>query len=571
MKINPTTTTLSLILHSLETTILPAASTPEAQASLHVIKLGLLDLLKRQGPSIPILLSSIQNGEALENEINEVLDSTYIPHISALVGVPERLLSFEVLSEIYDALTTRLTEAGVRLAERGGEGVEPLLRKIAKWENEYTTALLGVTATPFGDDPTIVPSLYEQSRKPLTAAFLTKFLQEKRGTELQVTSLTPITGGFGKQTFRALISHDDGSEERLIIRKADPAPIMVHSTFNVAAEFALLSLLAPTGFPCPTAKELYSGTEIDGWFFSMSEVAGEIPRSFLDNGDKQTAGLDEDILLQMAEILARLHSIPLSTFAPLIEKNEGAKAINDNIGQRMRRNIASWKAYMESESSNHLPSPFIVWLFHWLSTHIENDVRSPVLLHGDYAVHNVLQQEGRITGVLDWEGAEFGAPEMDLAYVKPHVEKHMEWSKFLERYKEAGGREIDERRYKFGAAYGCMKTYLGGLRGQRNIQRGLNREIRYLMVEFGFAPMFGGLGLSAASEDVKEPVKEESETSTVVTSGSEEGKVQSSEGTSPGDWDENGEAGAAEVQKKLAEVVLKSADAQSVKSVDFAD
>ena len=49
-----------------------------------------------------------------------------------------------------------------------------------------------------------------------------------------------------------------------------------------------------------------------------------------------------------------------------------------------------------------------------------------------------------------------------------------------------------------------MRTYLGGLRGQRNIQKGLNREIRYLMVEFGFAPMFIGMGLKTTAEVVED-------------------------------------------------------------------
>lgn len=57
-----------------------------------------------------------------------------------------------------------------------------------------------------------------------------------------------------------------------------------------------------------------------------------------------------------------------------------------------------------------------------------------------------------------------------------------------------------------------MRTYLGGLRGQRNIQKGLNREIRYLMVEFGFAPMFIGMGLKTTlSADEMENVTKEVE------------------------------------------------------------
>ena len=111
MKINSTSTTLSLILRSLDISVAPAASTPEAQSALHVIKLGLLDLLKRQGPSIPVLLSTIQKGEALEHEIKKHLDTESEIGTSAIEGIPETLRTFEVLKVVYDDLTQRLNDA----------------------------------------------------------------------------------------------------------------------------------------------------------------------------------------------------------------------------------------------------------------------------------------------------------------------------------------------------------------------------------------------------------------------------------------------------------------------------
>jgi len=73
----------------------------------------------------------------------------------------------------------------------------------------------------------------------------------------------------------------------------------------------------------------------------------------------------------------------------------------------------------------------------------------------------------------------------------------MEWETFVDHYKASGGQEIDEERFAFCAAYSVMRTFLGGLRGQRNIQKGANHDLRYLMVEYGFAPIFMGMGLAA--------------------------------------------------------------------------
>lgn len=425
MKINSTSTTLSLILRSLNTSVAPVASTPEAQAALHVIKLGLFDLLKRQGPSIPVLLATIKTGEALEHEIKRHLDTESDIGTSAIEGIPGTLRTFEVLKGVYDDLTERLNEAARELSAsaKGHMSVEPLLRRLAEWEGEYTSAILGVTATPFGDDPDVALSAYDAALKPLTPEYLAKFLTKSRGHMVEVMDFVPVTGGFGKQTFKATLKHTpipnsddvDGSPEEellesIIIRKADPQPIMLHSAFRIEAEYSILRSLSNTNFPAPHPIELCTAKDIDGAFFTMNVVPGAIPSSFLDNDDK-AAGIGENVLLQMAEILAQLHAIPISTFKDLIVKNEGEAALKDNIGQRYARNVASWRKYMMDTADDHLPSPFLTWLFHWLEANIPRDERVPVLTHGDYAVHNVLAVGDRITGVLDWEGAEFSAPE----------------------------------------------------------------------------------------------------------------------------------------------------------------
>src|SRR5258706_76793 len=42
---------------------------------------------------------------------------------------------------------------------------------------------------------------------------------------------------------------------------------------------------------------------------------------------------------------------------------------------------------------------------------------SPVLVHGDFRIGNVLVEAGRLTGVLDWEFARWSDPHEDLGWV----------------------------------------------------------------------------------------------------------------------------------------------------------
>ncbi|KAI7774741.1 hypothetical protein LA080_007947 [Diaporthe eres] len=209
----------------------------------------------------------------------------------------------------------------------------------------------------------------------LSAKVLEEFLTQRHGPT-KVKSLDFLPGGFGKQTYFSTVTWKDGQTEELVIRKMDAVPIMLHRQFLLEQEFDLVTLVHKTGYICPQPIDLgWNVPGVDGNFYTMKRIRGKIPRSFLE-GKKEA--ISESLLLHCAELLAQLHNMPLELF---------------------RDHLESWNEYRTEVE--HLPSPFQTFAFDWLRRNVPHDTRRPVLVHGDFGIHNMLAVDDRITAVLD--------------------------------------------------------------------------------------------------------------------------------------------------------------------------
>lgn len=494
MKINPAAQNLSLVLKALDTVISPDLSSATARDTLTLIQTSLKDLLQRQrnGPATLLLRRCIVSGEALEVRMRDSLGDVALA-LSNQCRCDE--VDFEALAEQHERLTLRINELCVRLSRvSDNEHNASLLRSAAEWELEYYKGLPQLQAKPFGDGPNGPPQV---AAPELSREFLESFLIQKHG-QLEITAFSSLSGGYGgKQTYLSTLKHSDGRVEEIVVRKCDPVPAITHRTFRLEQEFDMLQSLSKTSYPSPHPIDLASNVEgVDGTFFTMPRLPGSIPGTFLEGHQQK---LPEKCLFRLAELLADLHAIPLNIFEDYISKYDGAAAMNDTIEERYRSNLQSWRAY--AQDVEHPASPFITWLFDWLERNIPIDSRPPVLTHGDFNFHNVLvDDDNNITAVLDWECSDFGAPEQDLAYIKPHISKHMEWELFMDHYLKSGGQEINTAHMPFCAAYSVMRIFLAGNRSSMNIQRGVNRDVRYVMMELGFAGMLMQFGLGCTNE-----------------------------------------------------------------------
>eukprot|EP00826_Nyctotherus_ovalis_P013969 TRINITY_DN13848_c0_g1_i4.p3 TRINITY_DN13848_c0_g1~~TRINITY_DN13848_c0_g1_i4.p3 ORF type:complete len:108 (-),score=12.88 TRINITY_DN13848_c0_g1_i4:155-478(-) len=65
-----------------------------------------------------------------------------------------------------------------------------------------------------------------------------------------------------------------------------------------------------------------------------------------------------------------------------------------------------------------------------------------VLLHGDLHGANVLIDEGKVSGIIDFGDSLSGPPEYDLALLYNHLESKEAWSCFVEGY----GKDFNEKK-----------------------------------------------------------------------------------------------------------------------------
>jgi len=131
MKINPTSSCLSLVLHAIDNAVLPEVSSGSAKATLGLIHTTLTDLLKRQGPSIKLLRHCNEEGETIRREALRLLGGSTSLH--------DTWKSFEELSADHDALTKDLNKICVRLSARNDPAAAQMLRRAAKWELIYAS------------------------------------------------------------------------------------------------------------------------------------------------------------------------------------------------------------------------------------------------------------------------------------------------------------------------------------------------------------------------------------------------------------------------------------------------
>jgi aminoglycoside phosphotransferase (APT) family kinase protein len=499
MRINSTDRYLKLVIRALETSIVPNLAPGPSSGIAEVIRTVLLELRKRENGSPVQLRARIAEGGELERELRTLLGEPSAGPAAAHAGTDhDPADNFEILVQQHARLTERLAELTARLSalragsvtRDRGEAGESLLRQVAEWELSYYERQ-GAVALPSAPDEE------EPDKQALTQDSLELFLNEQRKQDglppVAVAAFEQVLGGYGKQTYIARVRQAAGAESEIVIRKTDPLDHMKFGFSTLEQEFHLLRSLAKTDFPAPRPQYLGSNIPgVDGSFFTMPRIPGRVAGTFLGG---VSDGNTESMYLQLAELMARLHRMPVETFSDYLNAHGDASVLGTNVRDCYRINLEAWARY--TAEHEFLPSPYLNWMFDWLNSHLPDDDRPAVLVHGDFNVHNVLSDRGEVTGVLDWECAGFGAPEQDLAYVRPHIAKHIDWNRFIDHYVKCGGPRLNPDAMKFCLIYSAIRVNLGGNKLTYNLQHGANSDIRYAMVDLGFSQAFMQMGLNA--------------------------------------------------------------------------
>jgi aminoglycoside phosphotransferase (APT) family kinase protein len=263
-----------------------------------------------------------------------------------------------------------------------------------------------------------------------------------------------LAGGASKEAWAV-----DVDGEPLLVRRAAGSVIHRH-TLSLENEFAVLQAAHAAGVRVP--KPLRYISDLAGReAFVMERLEGEtIGRRVVRR--EELAGAREQLPVQMADELAKIHAIPTAHVPFLYEaKLERMVEELDEVGE---------------------PHPAIELGLWWLREN-RPAAREPVVVHGDYRIGNLVVGDSGLVGVLDWEFAHLDDPVRDLAFALVRAwrfgvpEKRLGGvgpvEPYVDRYNELTGFDVQPEELDYwelagnvGWAIGCLTQMQRHLTGQ---------------------------------------------------------------------------------------------------------
>jgi aminoglycoside phosphotransferase (APT) family kinase protein len=210
-----------------------------------------------------------------------------------------------------------------------------------------------------------------------------------------------IAGGRSNLTYRVT----DAAGQALALRRP-PVSHVLPTAHDMKREYTVISALGGTGVPVPHAYGLCTDVSVNGApFFVMSFVEGHILRNeqaatVLSEAARANAGHS------LVDTLAQLHAVDvdavgLGDFA----RREGY----------IERQLKRWHSQFTQSTVDGVTGPAVIDRVHDLLASRIPDQQAVSIVHGDYRLDNtVLDDQGTVRAILDWEICTLGDPLADL-------------------------------------------------------------------------------------------------------------------------------------------------------------
>lgn len=365
---------------------------------------------------------------------------------------------------------------------------DALRAALVLWETADREAQI---ATPIG--------AAEDSETGITKDKLTAYLRDRfSDPDLVVTSVQPLSGGFGKQTIIFGAEGKGLSGEYVIRRDIGENAGLDTSCHLIHREYPVIRAAYEQGFPAPEA--LWVDTEHTllpgGHFIVMRRAPGKVAGNFFG---AQTE-IPHDLADILADKMAQLHNIP-----PLRELGALTDTIQPELwdmplGKCVEYYIRNWYEFYLRERNT--PSPALVALYGWLLDNIPESVGTPRLIHGDIGFHNFLLHEGKMSALVDWEFAHIGDPAEELGYVKVTVGNSLDWDRFMRRYQAAGGKEVSAEVLRFYGVWAYVRNASGANIMSTRLISGLADDLKLSILPYMHIPPF----LKSAQALIEQPL-----------------------------------------------------------------
>lgn len=266
-----------------------------------------------------------------------------------------------------------------------------------------------------------------------------------------VSGLKRLSGGASQETWAFDVFDESGAKTELILRRTPGGrePSQLSGAIGLEREAQILAVASARGVRVPRVVHVCSPGEGIGIGYVMERLSGEtIAPKILrqENLAEARSGLAKTC----GEELAKIHAIERSKLPDLPEAGGG-----DQL-----------KQYSELYFQFDVARPVMDLAIAWLAENIPAPA-SPVLVHGDFRLGNLMVAPKGLNGVLDWELAHIGDPREDLAWIcinswrfgnsHRRVGGFGDLSDLLAGYVSAGGAHIEASEIDWWEVLGSLK------------------------------------------------------------------------------------------------------------------
>jgi len=233
-------------------------------------------------------------------------------------------------------------------------------------------------------------------------AFLTQKGQARSAT---IEAKTRLTAGAIQENWLLSVWFDGGplnGVQELVLRS--DAPAAIGNSRSRAEEFALLRLAHQGGVRVPHPLFLCTDLEVTGRpFFIMRKISG-IADARLITRDQRSDAQRRELLVQLGQELAVIHRLkPNADSVSFLQETWGHPATN--VIKRCR---AALDALPQ-------PAPALEWGLRWAELNLPKSQKK-VLCHRDFRTGNLMIDGNQLTGILDWEFADWSDPMEDIGW-----------------------------------------------------------------------------------------------------------------------------------------------------------
>ncbi|MGB3739328.1 MAG: phosphotransferase [Pontixanthobacter sp.] len=243
----------------------------------------------------------------------------------------------------------------------------------------------------------------------------------------------------------------DYAGEGYILRRAADAALMAGRPFGHATEAALVQAAHGAGVTAPEVMAVLTAEDGLGSGYIMRRIGGTAePGTIL-----RTA--DDVLIADIARELAAIHAVPVDAVPPIDAPTPR------ELLDRLHEQFDGFGA----------DRPIIALALKWCEDNLPPP-RQPSLVHGDFRMGNLMVEDGRLSGVLDWELAHLGDPHEDIAWGCVGAWRFGNYDQpafgiatleaYFAAYESASGMAVDRARFRYWLvhrtiwwALGCMQ------------------------------------------------------------------------------------------------------------------